>query len=250
MKNFIFILLGVFFLTGCMTTKAPVTGRTQVMLVSQSETLALGEKSYNEFISKAKLSKNISDINLVKKVGYKLAEVANKPEYKWEFSLVEDKSVNAFCLPGGKVVVYTGILKAIKNEAQLATVVSHEIAHALARHGAERMSHSMMLNGIGVISSAFINSQAPEYSAAFSQAYGIGTNLGVMLPYSRSHEYEADEIGVNLMHKAGYNINEAISFWKNMQQVSSSSQIEFLSTHPLSENRIEKLSQVIKKLKK
>ena len=124
--------------------------------------------------------------------------------------------MNAFCLPGGKVVVYTGILKAAKNDDQLATVISHEVAHALARHGAERMSSAKVQQGIQILGNIVLATTAPDYTNTFNQAYGIGSNLGVMLPYGRLQESEADEIGIYLMVKAGYNPNEAVNFWKNM----------------------------------
>lgn len=248
MRYFITLVLVALFIGGCATAKAPVTGRNQIILVSQSETLSLGEKSYKTFLLEAKLSKNISDVNMVKRIGQKIAKVSNRPDYKWEFNLVENEQVNAFCLPGGKVIVYTGILKIAQNEDQLATVMSHEIAHALARHGAERMSYSMISDGVYSLGSVLIKSQVPQYSGAFKQAYGIGTNIGVMLPYSREHEYEADEIGIHLMYKAGYDILEAVKFWQNMQRNSKISSPEFLSTHPHSENRIKKISEIVKKI--
>jgi len=155
--------------------------------------------------------------------------------------------MNAFCLPGGKVVVYTGILKAAKNDDQLATVMSHEIAHALARHGAERMSSSMLQQGLQVLGNVVLASQAPEYTNTFNQAYGIGTQLGVMLPYGRMQESEADEIGIYLMKKAGYDTKEALKFWKNMSAGKKESN-EFFSTHPSSQTRIENINAVIKKI--
>jgi len=247
MKN-IFLVFVVLVFAGCMG-KAPVTDRTQVMLISQDEELALGEKGYREFLSKAKLSTNKVQISRVRTIGNRIAKAANRPDFKWEFNLVEDKQINAFCMPGGKVVVYTGIMDIAKNDDQLATVMAHEVAHALARHGAERMSHQQISGVVKQIGSVLIGSAAPEYSGAFDMAYGYGTQLGVMLPYSRSHEHEADEIGIHLMKKAGYNVNEAVIFWKNMKKVKEGkAPPEFLSTHPSDDNRIQRISEIIKKI--
>jgi predicted Zn-dependent protease len=134
------------------------------------------------------------------------------------------------------------------NDDQLATIMSHEVAHALARHGAERMSHQQISQGVQSLGNILVQATAPEYTSAFNTAYGYGTQLGVMLPYSRSHEHEADEIGIHLMKKAGYNINEAVEFWKNMKQSKGAAQLEFLSTHPNDDNRIERITQIVKKL--
>jgi len=246
-----YILLGLvtFILIGCMG-KAPVTQRNQVLLMSPSEEMTLGANSYKEFLSSAKISKDAVQTKRVRDIGLRIAKAANREDFKWEFNLVDDKQINAFCLPGGKVVVYTGILNLAQNDDQLATVMSHEVAHALARHGAERMSHQKISNTIQGLGNALIGASAPEYINAFNIAYGYGTKLGVMLPYSRSHEHEADEIGVHLMKKAGYNINEAVKFWENMKKVKGKSQPEFLSTHPSDDNRIKKISKIVEKIAK
>ena len=203
-KSFKFIILItlVIFINAC-TNKTPYTQRSQMIFISSSEELALGEKSYKETLSKLKVIKNTAQSKKIKEIGLKIAKVSNKKDFKWEFNLVDDKKMNAFCLPGGKVVIYTGILSAAKNDSQLATVMSHEIAHALARHGAERMSSSMLQQGLQSLGNVLLSAGAPEYTNVFNQAYGIGTNLGVMLPYGRLQESEADEIGIILMNKAG-----------------------------------------------
>ncbi|MBU1216361.1 M48 family metallopeptidase [bacterium] len=246
MKKIILVALALLF-TGCVGT-TPVTERSQVLLMSPSEENALGEKSYKEFMAQAKLSTDKTQSARVKKIGEKIALAAQRKDFQWEFNLVEDKQVNAFCLPGGKVVVYTGILPMAHNDDQLATIMSHEVAHALARHGAERMSHQQISQGVQSLGNILVQATAPEYTSAFNTAYGYGTQLGVMLPYSRSHEHEADEIGIHLMKKAGYNINEAVEFWKNMKQSKGAAQLEFLSTHPNDDNRIERITQIVKKL--
>ncbi len=247
-KKFTLIFLVLFIVAGC-TNKTPYTNRSQMIFMSPKEEMALGEKSYDKVLKDEKVIKNTNESRLVKKIGEKIAKVANKPSFNWEFNLVDNEAKNAFCLPGGKVVVYTGILEVAENEDQLATVISHEIAHALARHGAERVSSSMVQQGVQVIGNIVIQATAPEYSNVFNQAYGVGTQLGIMLPYSRLHESEADEIGIYLMAKAGYDLNEAIKFWENMNKGSKQS-IEFLSTHPSNNTRINDLKALIKKVKK
>lgn len=245
-RNIVLIITTIFIIAGC-THKTPYTNRSQMIFMSPKEELALGEQSYKQALSKAKVLTGTYDAQRVKKIGHKIAQVANKPDFKWEFNLVEDEAMNAFCLPGGKVVVYTGILKAAKNDDQLATVMSHEIAHALARHGAERMSSAKVQQGIQVLGNVVLQSTAPEYTNVFNQAYGLGSQVGVMLPYGRMQESEADEIGIYLMHQAGYDVNEALGFWKNMSNGKKQSN-EFFSTHPSSNTRIANITRVISKL--
>lgn len=235
-------------IAGC-AHKTPYTNRSQMIFVSQKEELALGEKSYKESLSQSKVITGTKDAARVKNIGSKIAKVANRSDFNWEFNLVESDDVNAFCLPGGKVVVYTGILKVALNDDQLATVISHEIAHALARHGAERMSASMVQQGLGVVGNIALGTTAPQYQGLFNQAYGLGTQVGVMLPYGRMQESEADEIGIYLMKEAGYNINEAINFWQNMSAGKKDSN-DFFSTHPSSTNRINDIQKVIAKVQR
>ena len=244
-KFIIFITL-VIFMNAC-TNKTPYTQRSQMIFISSSEELALGEKSYKKTLSTLKIIKNTKQSEKIKEIGLRIAKVSNKKDFKWEFTLVEDKKMNAFCLPGGKVVIYTGILRAAKNDSQLATVMSHEIAHALARHGAERMSSSMLQQGLQNLGNVLLSAAAPEYTNVFNQAYGIGTNLGIMLPYGRLQESEADEIGIILMNKAGYDVNEALKFWKNMSS-GKKEKNEFFSTHPSSSTRIKNIQNIINKL--
>lgn len=243
----ILILLTSIFLFSACTHKAPITNRNQMILMSQSEELALGEKSYKEVLSKSKIIKGTKDSKRVKQIGEKIAKVANRSDYKWEFNLVENKAKNAFCLPGGKVVVYTGILKVAKNDSQLATVISHEIAHALARHGAERVSSGLLIQGVQLLGNIVLSSEAPQYTKSFNIAYGLGAQYGVLLPYGRMQESEADEIGIYLMHRAGYNIYEALNFWKNMSEGNKKT-AEFLSTHPSPKTRINDIKRIIKKI--
>lgn len=246
LKQTILSVSTIVILAGC-TSKSPYTNRSQMIFVSSSEEMALGEKSYKEALSEAKVITNTKDAKRVKTIGQKIAQVSQKNDFNWEFNLVEDEQANAFCLPGGKVVVYTGILKYAKNDDQLATVISHEISHALARHGAERMSQSMVQQGVGMIGNIVVGATAPQYQNSFNMAYGAGSNLGVMLPYGRLQETEADEIGILLMYKAGYNLNEAVKFWENMSEGKSGGS-DFFSTHPSSNTRVSDIQKVIHKI--
>ena len=246
LKNIVLVMFSLVIIAGCMH-KTPYTNRSQMIFMSQEEELALGEKSYEEALSTAKVITGTKDANRVKAIGERIAKVANRSDFTWEFNLVEDKALNAFCLPGGKVVVYTGILTAARNDDQLATVISHEIAHALARHGAERMSSASVQQGIQTLGNVVLAVGAPSYQNVFNQAYGIGSQIGVMLPYGRMQESEADEIGIYLMHKAGYNMQEALKFWENMSEGKTDTN-EFLSTHPSSSTRIEDIKKVIVKV--
>ena len=247
LRNFIFVGITLLIIIGC-THKTPYTNRSQMIFMSPKEELALGETSYKQALSKAKVINNTYDARRVKAIGAKIARAANRPDFKWEFNLVQNDAMNAFCLPGGKVVVYTGILKAAKNDDQLATVMSHEVAHALARHGAERMSSAKVQQGIQLIGNVVLAATAPGYTNAFNQAYGIGSQLGVMLPYGRLQESEADEIGIYLMIKAGYNPYEALNFWQNMS-AGKKAQNEFFSTHPSSATRIKDIKNTIARIK-
>lgn len=246
LKQLSFVLLISFLFVAC-TSKTPYTNRSQMIFMSQEEELALGEKSYKQALSKAQIIKGTYDAQRIKNVGQRIARVSNAKNFKWEFNLVKNKAKNAFCLPGGKVVVYSGILNVAKNDDQLATVISHEIAHALARHGAERMSSAMLQQGVQVLGNVVLASTAPQYTNIFNQAYGISSQLGVMLPYGRLQESEADEIGIYLMAKAGYNIYEALNFWKNMSAGQKQTN-DFFSTHPSSNKRINDIKKVIAKI--
>ena len=245
-KKFFLVIASLIILAGC-THKTPYTNRSQMIFMSPKEELALGEKSYKEALSEAKVITGTKDANRIRDIGMRIAKVANRNDFNWEFNLVDSEDVNAFCLPGGKVVVYTGILKIAQNDDQLATVISHEIAHALARHGAERVSGSMVQQGLQVVGNIVLGATAPQYQNVFNQTYGIGSQVGVMLPYGRMQESEADEIGIYLMADAGYNINESLKFWENMSKGKEGGS-DFLSTHPSSTTRINDLKIIISKL--
>jgi len=239
-KKLLILFFTAILFVGCATT--PISDRKQLIFLSSEEEVAMGAESFQEILAESKLSTNQADINLLKKVGKKIAAQIDA-DYDWEFVLIEDEQVNAFCLPGGKVAVYTGILPVTKTEEGLAVVVSHEIGHAIARHGAERMSQNMIV-GLGALAIGLGTGSANRDK--YLAAYGVGSTVAVMLPYSRKHEYEADYIGLILMVKAGYNPNSAISFWQRMKdskENSTSNLEEFLSTHPTDEKRIKRLEE-------
>ncbi|MFA7569688.1 MAG: M48 family metallopeptidase [Sulfurimonadaceae bacterium] len=246
LKHLLLFVLSLVLFTSC-TSKTPYTNRNQLILLSQTQELSLGEQSYKETLAQSKVITQTKEANKIKEIGTRIAKVAKRPDFNWEFTLVQNDEKNAFCLPGGKVVVYTGILSVAKNDDQLATVISHEIAHALARHGAERMSTSMIAQGVQTAGNIVLGSQGSQYTQTFNIAFGLGSQYGVLMPYGRMQENEADEIGIYLMKEAGYNLNEAIKFWENMSNGKSEG-IEFFSTHPNSDTRIENIKALIKKL--
>jgi len=230
-------------------TKAPITGRNQLIMVSPQQEIQLGYQSAKQILSKEKISHDPRLNAMVKRVGERIAKVTGKNDYKWEFFVIDnDKEANAFCLPGGKVFVYTGLFKYISNDAELAAVLGHEIGHALARHGAERISRGELVNmGGQVLQSVMMGKGNPQNTAMVMQAFGVGTQLGVMLPHSRTQEYEADHIGLVLMAKAGYNPNAALTFWEKFQN-SGKTPPEYLSTHPAPANRIATIKKLIPKV--
>lgn len=243
------------FLAGC--SEVELTGRKQFNIVPDSTMNSMSFQSYGEFLSTHKLSTNAGQANMVKRVGAsiqnaveqycKTNNVTDRLEgYKWEFNLVEDPNVNAWCMPGGKVVVYTGILPVAQGETGLAVVMGHEIAHAFAKHGAERMSQGLLVELGGVALSTALKDKPEQTKNLFMQSYGIGTKVGVLLPYSRTHESEADHLGLIFMAMAGYNPEEAISFWQRMAAQRTGAQPpEFLSTHPANETRIQNLKDLL-----
>lgn len=248
MKNaltFFITLCLLFQLAGCAT--APITGRSQLLIVPESDEIALGMKAYQETVSKAKISNEPQVNALVKRVGTRIATVANKPSYQWQFTVIDDaKTANAFALPGGKVAVYTGILPYTVDENGLAFVLAHEVGHVLARHGNERMSQQLLIQlGQQGLNLAIANKSAAAVQA-INLGYGLGTTVGVALPFSRTQEYEADHIGIILMAKAGYDPREAPRFFERMLSGHGGKQTpEFLSTHPADANRIRDLKSLI-----
>ena len=231
------LMLSLLTLFACAT--APITGRQQFILVSEPEEQQLGLTAYREILSKEKMSGDRRANALVQRVGKRIAAVANRPDYQWEFRVIDKDQANAFALPGGKVAVYTGILKYTKTEAGLAVVMGHEVAHALARHGAERMSRSTAANAVIGVGAAVAGAPSPVVMQAVSLAYGVGLEL----PFGRGQESEADHIGLILMAKAGYDPREAIPFWQRMSAGKGGGPPEFLSTHPSGQTRIQQLQE-------
>ena len=248
--NFKKIILGAILallFIGC--TKAPITGRSQLIMIDKQQELALGFQSAQEVLKKEKISSDPQKNAMVKRIGQRIANVSGQSNYKWEFFVIEnDKEANAFCLPGGKVFVYTGLFKYVANDDELAAVMGHEIGHALARHGAERMSRGQLAQTGGQLLSAVMQGRGnPQNTAMVMQAFGIGTQLGIMLPHSRVQEYEADHIGLVLAAKAGYNPQAALSFWEKFSK-NGQTPPEYLSTHPAPVNRIKEIRALLPQL--
>lgn len=243
MKRSCWAALAAFAVAACQTV--PYTKRSHLVLVSASEEAALGESSYKDALAKAKISTDAEATAQVRRVGERIAAAADKPDFKWEFNLLDDpKTVNAWCLPGGKVAVYSGILPVTKDDEGLAVVLGHEIAHALARHGSERMSQGLLAQLGGVALSAAMASKPEATQQLAQQAYGAGAAVGVLLPFSRAQESEADRIGLILMAKAGYDPGAAVGFWRRMAAASGGGGgPEFLRTHPADETRIRKIQE-------
>jgi predicted Zn-dependent protease len=221
--------------------KAPVTGRNQFMLVSEAEEMELGADGYTEILETSDLSTDEEAVERLRTIGRRIADVTGEEDYEWEFNLIENDSiVNAFCLPGGKVAFYTGILELAETEDEIATVMAHEIAHATARHGGERMTQMLMVQLGGIALSQALKNNRDETIQLAAVAYGVGTSLAYVLPYSRKHESEADHIGIIYMAKAGYDPRAAVTFWKKMQDYHAGQEPpEWLSTHPNSQTRID-----------
>lgn len=239
-----FVLAAALLLLAVACARVPYTERKQLILVSAEQETQLGETAFAQVKEEARLSQDPRYNGLIDEIGARIAAAANRPDYNWDFVVIEDPSINAFALPGGKVAFYTGILPVCKDEAGIATVMGHEVAHVLARHGAERLSQesALAIGQAGLL--AALAGKSPGARAAISRAYGVGAQLGVMLPYSRKHESEADEIGLILMAKAGYDPRVAVDFWKRMaEQAKGGGAPELLSTHPSDEKRIERIQE-------
>jgi len=254
MKKKLFIISSFLLFFHCSTV--PITGRRQLDLVPQSQLLALSFQQYDQFLDQNRVITGTQDANMVKSVGNNIQKavtqylnensMANRLNgYKWEYNLILDSNVNAFAMPGGKVAVYTGILPVTENMEGLAVVMSHEIAHAVAGHGSERMSQLLIVQLGGMALSEALSEQ-PELTRQLALiAFGVGTQVGVLLPYSRLQEAEADQLGLIFMALAGYNPNTAVAFWKRMSEQNGAKVPEFLSTHPSNETRIENIKSLI-----
>jgi len=243
-------------LLACATV--PGTGRSQLSLVGDSDLNAMAATQYKEMIQKGPLSANQKDTAMIKNVGAKISRAAETylsenglaseiPSYNWEFNLIESKDVNAFCMPGGKVAFYTGILPFCQNADGVAVIMGHEVAHAIAHHSRERASQQLMTSIGGTLLSVGLGAGGASglTSEVAMAAYGLGSEVGILLPYSRSHESEADRIGLSLMAMAGYNPEAAVGFWERMSEASGSGQANFLSTHPSDQKRIADIKKFL-----
>jgi len=247
--------LTLVFLTSCSTV--PITGRSQLNLIPGNSMLSMSLQQYDSFLKEHKLSADKEQTAKVKRVGVRIQDAVERylgakgmsdrlAGYKWEFNLVEDKQINAWCMPGGKVVVYTGILPVAQGEAGLAVVMGHEIAHAIAEHGNERMSHGLLAQFGGMALEEALSSQAGATKQLWMSVYGVGAQYGALLPYSRLQENEADRLGLIFMAMAGYDPNAAAPFWQRMaSQKGGAAPPEFLSTHPSDATRIENIKRLI-----
>lgn len=235
--------LGGIAMCGCKS--APMTGRKQLLLMPEGQEVSLGDEAYQEVLAEEPPSSNAKYIAMVERVGQRIAARSNRPDFDWEFKVIASPTQNAFCLPGGKVAIYEGILPICRNEAGLAVVMSHEVAHALARHGGERMSQNMAVDQTKQAINFLMQKQDQTRRDLLLQAYGVGTQYGVLLPYSRKQESEADHIGVMLMAEAGYDPSEAPAFWERFGSVGGEKPPEFMSTHPADERRAQDLAALL-----
>ena len=260
-KLLVCTVVAAVFLASCSTV--PVTGRRQLSLVSSGEMVTLGEQNYKQTLQQSKLSTNKAQVDRIKRVGSRIQKaveqymsqngMASQLEgFNWEFNLIEnDTTVNAWCMPGGKVAFYTGILPICKDDNGIAVVMGHEIAHAIANHSGERMSQAMALELGGQVGSILLSGKTQQTQQAFQLLYPIGSQVAVILPYSRSHELEADKMGLIFMAMAGYNPETAIPFWERMAASSGGGRPpQFLSTHPAEQARIDKIRAVLPEVMK
>lgn len=256
MKKTIFLILLAFLVGACATNR--VTGRKQLSLVPESQLQMMAVDQYKAFLSENKVLSPASNQQaaMVQRVGNRIAKAIQQyyteqgsPEilegYEWEFNTIESSDANAWAMPGGKVVVYTGLLPITLNENGLAVVMGHEIAHAIAKHGAERMSQAMMQQLGGVALDVALSQQPQQTRELFMLSYGIGSTVGAMLPWSRQQELEADKFGLRFAAMAGYDPREAIPFWERMSEAGGPKPPEFLSTHPADNTRLRKLRQMM-----
>ena len=238
-------------------TTVPITGRESLHLVSDAQLASMSVQQYDQTLKESKLSTDQAQVQMVRRVGMRIAKAAEDylrqagdakqaDSFKWEFNLIQDdKTANAWVLPGGKAAVYTGILKYTQNETGLAVVLGHEVAHAMAGHGNERMSQQLVTQLGAAALAVAVSQQASETQQLFMGAYGLGANVGVLLPFSRAHESEADHIGLVLMAMAGYDPREAVPFWQRMSGEKGSRPPELLSTHPAPDTRIADIEKYL-----
>ena len=260
MKKIFGLITVLFLLASC--GSVPLTGRKQVLLVSDSEILTASLSQYNEYMQSAAKSTDRTKIEMVERVGKNIANATENylrqngmaseiENFRWEFNLIKEDIINAFCMPGGKIVAYEGLLPLIESDDELAVVLGHEVAHAVAKHSNERMSQEMLAQYGAAIVDMALSNKSDAVHAVGNTVFGLGAQLGVMLPYSRQHELEADYMGLVFMTMAGYDPNKAITFWQKMAAASDSGGTpEFMSTHPSDGRRIEELQKKLPEMTK
>ena len=255
MKKIVYLLL-LLSIVACSTV--PLTNRTQITAIPSSQMLGLSSNSYNEVLSQSEISSNAKYRNSVERVGQNIASAVESylknigreellQGYAWEFNVIRSDQLNAWCMPGGKIAFYEGIMSICENDNGVAVVMAHEIAHAVAKHNNERMTQQLGLQMGGLALTEALSEQEAKTKEIALAVFGVGTQVGLILPYSRSFENEADELGLYFMAMAGYDPREAPEFWKKMLQAGGSSVPEFLSTHPNPANRIDHLKQIMPK---
>lgn len=237
--------------------KVPVTGRQQLSLIPASNMFKMSYSEYDKFLKETPLSKNKEQTAMVKRVGHRIEKAVEEffamkgmkdhlKGYKWEFNLFESNVTNAWCMPGGKVAVYEGLMKVARDETGLAVVMGHEIAHAIAEHGNERMSQQMLANFGGIALTVAMKDKPKETQMLWTTVYGVGVQFGAILPYSRLHESEADHLGLIFMAMAGYDPRKAVEFWERMAaEAKGKKPPEFLSTHPSDKTRIRQIKKLL-----
>lgn len=219
--------------------KNPETGRRQLLLVSETQERELGSASYQKVLATQPISHDPRELEPLRRVGARISAAAAKPDFRWEFNVIaDDRTLNAWCMPGGKIAFYSGIYPVVRDEAGMAFVMGHEVAHALLHHSAERMSEQMVAQGVTALVHASVHVADPRHEAIVMSALGVATQYGVLLPYSRKHEAEADRVGLELMAKAGYDPHASVEVWKRMASLSPNQPPVWLSTHPSHESRI------------
>ena len=244
----------------CSCGSVPVTGRQQLLLVSDQEVLASSLTQYNDYMKSAPRSTQKTQSAMVTRVGQKIATATERylkengleaelKNFSWEFTLVKDEQINAFCMPGGKIVVYEGLMTVVGSDDELAVVIGHEVAHAVAKHSNERMSQQILAQYGAQILNQSLSQKSSAVQQIASSVYGLGAQYGVMLPFSRKHEYEADYMGLIFMRMAGYNPDVAVNFWEKMSSGSTQKVPELLSTHPSDANRIQKIKESLPGIK-
>ena len=258
MKKLLILFASILVLSGCGTV--PLTGRRQILLVSDQDVLSSSLTQYKEYMQTAPKSSSSKWASMVTRVGKKIAAATEQylrqnglasevKNFSWEFNLVKDKQVNAFCMPGGKIVVYEGLMNLVSSDDELAVVLGHEVAHAVAKHSNERMSQQVLAQYGAQILNRSLSEKSTAVQKLAGTVYGIGAQVGVMLPFSRKHESEADYMGLILMRMAGYNPDVAVTFWQKMSAGTTGSIPALLSTHPSDAQRIRDIQKALPAIK-